>query len=547
MNWLKNIKENSITFLIYTILLMIVTNGVLDYYYRITLEKHEAIANEVEDAKSNMTYLLNALQNIDVGFRGYYIVPKEQLLSPYKTAKEQLKENIRHIESIMRNQGLVVDDFKPVKDAFNDYILLIEKLIQWRDEGRIADIENVVNDDPGRELWLVYDGFNKKFQPQQNEILAKSEKEISSAILVSSLVRLSMLIFGIPTLIIVAVRLNRAQRKRKELFTNLDESNKRYLFNPKEGQDGDRVEEQAIIKSLISNLQKAAEFIANIAKGNYEMQWAGLNEKNKKDNEENLVGELLKMRDQMVKVRQEDQKRMWVTEGISLFSEIVRQHQDNMEMLSDTLTSQIAKYLKANQVYLYFVSDNDDNDELILELFGCYAYDKKRYVEKTIEIGQGLVGQTYLEKSTNYLTKIPDNYVTITSGLGEATPNCLVIVPLKFNDAVEGILEIASFKPFQQHEIDFLERIGEIIASAIINIRGAVKMKKMMEIMQVQSEEMRAQEEEMRQNMEELQATQEEMSRKAQEYQGLLVEKETLIEQYAKEITALKEKKASAE
>lgn len=541
MNWLKNIKENSIIFLIYAILLMIVTNGILDYYHRQTLAKHEAIAGEVEEAKNNMTYLLNALQNIDVGFRGYYIVPKEQLLSPYKGAKEQLKENFRNIERIMSNQGLAVEEFKPVKDAYNNYISLIERLIEWRDEGRMADIENVINEDPGRDLWLIYDAFNKKFQPKQNEILAESETQISRAIMISSWVRLSMLIFGIPTLVIVAIRLNRAQKRRKELFLSLDESNRKYLFNSKEGQDNDKVEEHTIIQSLITNLQKAAEFISNIAKGNYEIQWEGLNENNKKENENNVVGELLKMRDQMVNVRQEDQKRMWTTEGISLFSEIVRQHQDNMEVLSDTLTSQIAKYLKANQVYLYFVSDEED--ELVLELFGCYAYDKKRYVEKTIEPGQGLVGQTYLEKSTNYLTKIPANYVTITSGLGEATPNCLVIVPLKFNDIVEGILEIASFKPFEQYEIEFLERIGEIIASAIINIRGAVKMKKMMETMQVQSEEMRAQEEEMRQNMEELQATQEEMSRKAQEYQGLLEEKESMIEKYVEEINSLKESK----
>lgn len=542
MKWLKNIKENSIIFLIYAILLMIVTNGVLDYYYRKTLEKHEATAKEVQDVKNHMTHLLNTLQNMDVGFRGYYIVPKEQLLSPFIQAKGQLGENMKNIERIMHAQGLPVEEFKPVKDAFYEYALLIDQLVQWRDEERLSDIENVINDDPGLDLWLVYDAFNQKFQAKQNEILAKSERIISRAMTISSLVRLSMLVFGIPTLIIVAIRLNRAQRRRKELFISLDESNKKYLFNSNEDQDDDRVDEQEIIKSLIANLQKAAEFISNIAKGNYEIQWAGLNEKNKKDNEENLVGELLKMRDQMVNVRQEDQKRMWVTEGISLFSEIVRQHQDNMEMLSDTLTSQIAKYLKANQVYLYFVSDEDE--ELVLELFGCYAYDKKRYVEKTIAPGQGLVGQTYLEKSTNYLTKIPPNYVNITSGLGEATPNCLVIVPLKFNDIVEGILEIASFKPFQQHEIEFLERIGEIIASAIINIRGAVKMKKMMETMQVQSEEMRAQEEEMRQNMEELQATQEEMSRKAQEYQGLLEEKESMIEKYVEEINSLKESKA---
>src|SRR5699024_10118150 len=192
----------------------------------------------------------------------------------------------------------------------------------------------------------------------------------------------------------------------------------------------------------------------------------------------------------------------------------------------------------ANQAFLYFVSDKDD--KVVLELFGCYAYDRKRYLEKTIEPGQGLIGQTYLEKSITHLKNIPQNYVQITSGLGEATPNSLLIVPLKFNDEVEGVLELASFQTFQQHEIDFLERIGEIIASAIVNIRGAIKMQSLMQSMQIQSEEMKSQEEEMRQNMEELQATQEEMSRKAEEYQNIIKEKENIIQQSAKELAQLK-------
>lgn len=535
---MKRIKENSIIFLIFSILFFITTNGVLDFYYRAMVEKHENVIKEVDSAKQSMASLLDGLKNIDLGFRGYYIVQKPHLLVPYEGALTNIPREFKNIEAILAKQGLSTKELIPVKKSFEAYMELMNEMILWRDEGRTSAIDSVINLDPGYDLWMVYDTYEKEFQKQQAAVLAKSEKQSKVAILISTIVRLSLLFFGIPTLVIVVFRLNKERKRRRDLFADLDQNNKKFLFDPKTNEAG-VIEERSIINALISNLQKASEFISNIAQGNYEAKWEGLNENNKNANQENLVGELLKMRDQMIKVKQEDNIRMWVTEGISKFSEIVRQHQGEIEQLSDKITSDVAKYLKANQVFLYFVSDKDD--QTVLELFGCYAYDRKRYLEKIIQPGQGLVGQAYLEKSTNHLIKIPQNYVQITSGLGEATPRSLLIVPLKFNDEVEGVLEIASFSAFEQYEIDFLERVGEIIASAIVNIRGAIKMKNLMQTMQMQSEEMKAQEEEMRQNMEELQATQEEMSRKAKEYQAVIVEKETLIEHKVKEIAAIKQ------
>jgi PAS domain S-box-containing protein len=122
-----------------------------------------------------------------------------------------------------------------------------------------------------------------------------------------------------------------------------------------------------------------------------------------------------------------------------------------------------------------------------------------------------------MERRTIFLKEVPQDYVSITSGLGGANPSSLLIVPLRVNDQIEGVLEIASFKEYKDHEIGFVEQVGEIIASTISNERINYKTRKLLEESQQHAEELRAQEEEMRQNMEEMQATQEQMHRQTEE------------------------------
>ncbi len=214
----------------------------------------------------------------------------------------------------------------------------------------------------------------------------------------------------------------------------------------------------------------------------------------------------------------EEKKRQWAADGIAQISEIVRKSSGN-EDIFDLLIAATVKYTKANQGGMFVVDRIDENNKTI-ELAACYAYERKKFIEKTITPGEGLVGQAFLEKEPLYFTEIPENYVKITSGLGKATPTSLLIVPMKVNEAVEGILEIASFQTFEEYEITFFQNLGEVIASFIQNERIMQQTRQLLAQAQEQSEEMRAQEEEMRQNMEELQATQEEMHRKEKEYQG---------------------------
>ena len=195
--------------------------------------------------------------------------------------------------------------------------------------------------------------------------------------------------------------------------------------------------------------------------------------------------------------------------------------------------------------------EGEENQEKYLKLVAAYAFDREKYLKKQINIGEGLAGTVALEKKTIFLKDIPDDYMSITSGMGGAKPRSLMIVPLIFNEEVTGVLELASFDEFQPHEIEFVENIAESTALTLNSVRLNVYTKVLLEESNERAEELAAQEEEMRQNLEELKATQEEMQRikekeAAQEAKRREQEKQVL-EQMKKKNDELQEKTKALE
>jgi len=174
--------------------------------------------------------------------------------------------------------------------------------------------------------------------------------------------------------------------------------------------------------------------------------------------------------------RKEDEQRNWSAEGLAKFAEILRTEKDDIEELSYSIISNLVKYIDANQGGFYLLDDTDPGDKFF-NLTACYAYERRKYADKRIDWGEGLVGACALEKQTTHLTKVPESYLKITSGLGSSNPKNIILVPLRVNDEVHGVLEIASFNSFEKYKVEFVEKVAESIASTIssvkINIRTA--------------------------------------------------------------------------
>lgn len=285
---------------------------------------------------------------------------------------------------------------------------------------------------------------------------------------------------------------------------------------------GDEISQMssALSKSIDGLLTKT-EFAASIGKGELNAELTLLSQ-------EDILGKsLIEMRDSLRRAQQEEltrkeieAKRQWNNEGLAKFGDILRQNNDNLNRLGDEVVKNLVWYLKASLGGLFVRNENGDSDTL--ELVSAFAYDRKRFLMKSFKLGDGLIGTCALEKETIYLTELPQDYIEVTSGLGDANPSAILLIPLKIEEEVLGVIELASLNKFLPHEIELCEKLAESIASTLRTVRINNKTNELLRKSQEQTEIMVSQEEEMRQNMEELQATQEEAARKTFEMEGLI-------------------------
>jgi len=413
---------------------------------------------------------------------------------------------------------------------------LIGKFIQ-NDTGADSDIlekiksgqefSNAISESDGKKFWTsyapIYIGesptpWSFGFAVPVNIIMAEERATLQKSILVGSI----GLILTAVIIWIIAHSISRPVIRTTKVLSDLAkgdiDASKKVLIKTSDeiGEMGNSV------NTLIDGLNKTAVFAQEIGKGNLDKEFEMLSD------QDVLGNSLLEMRESLKKAKKQeelrksaDQKLHWATQGLAKFAETLRQNTGDMQEFSYNIISNLVKYINGNQGGLFTIND-DDKSDVFIELLSFYAYERRKYMEKRIEPGVGLIGRCVQEQKTIYMTELPENYVNITSGLGESVPNSLLIVPLKVNDEIFGVVELAGFNEFEDHVIKFVEEVGESIASTISTTKINIRTNQLLEQSQQQSEEMAAQEEEMRQNMEELQATQEEAGRRSAEMQGLL-------------------------
>ena len=281
---------------------------------------------------------------------------------------------------------------------------------------------------------------------------------------------------------------------------------------------GDEIEEISIaLNKSIHGLIDKTKFAEKIGKNEYDTKLELLS------NNDTLGHSLVEMQKNLIDAKKieaerqkEDKKRQWSNEGLAKFADIFRQNNNSIKEISSIFTKELIKYNHANQGTLFLKEENT------FRSMSTYAYDRDKFMNAEIIPGEGLIGACIIEKKSTYLTDIPQGYIKITSGLGDATPSALFICPIQTDTEVLGIIEIASFTEFEEYQRIFIETVCSNFASIVETVKVNEQTQILLEQTQQQAEEMKAQEEEMRQNLEELQATQEEIAIKSIEMNSIL-------------------------
>jgi CHASE3 domain sensor protein len=508
----KFLVNNSVVLIIGSALIVSMVMAIRNHFI---IKENEALLKQTELVSERTKEILSrTMHGLDLGVRGYSLTLEDNMLIPYREAVEKNDATFRELETqLTAQQYPSLDKLAALKAEVHSYVEYCNQMINVAKDST-AQLIAMLKEDRGYAVWKKYDEFSRPLFEFEDHLHQKAMADYNAAIRNNLFLQISMVLLGLPALFLFISRIHKERNARQRLLHNMEENDRQYVFNPGTNH---RATPDEVINTSIRNVRQASDFIKGIANGNYGVSWEGINEQNRTVNQETLAGNLLHLREQLRKVKVADDQRNWLNEGLAQFSELVRNHQSNSEQLADRCVSFLTKHLKAQQGSLFVVTDDGYSQHL--KLASCFAFDKKKFVTKEIDIGSGLVGQAFLEGELVQLKQIPQGYMKITSGLGEATPNHLVIVPLKYDLKTVAVLEIASFNVFADHEIEFLKKAGEFLASAILSTQTTNKMSQLLEQARVNEEGMRQREEEMRQNMEELQATQEELVRKEREMQ----------------------------
>ena len=272
-------------------------------------------------------------------------------------------------------------------------------------------------------------------------------------------------------------------------------------------QSGDEIGDMATTTNhLVKSLRDTAEFAKKIGEGKFDAEF------NSSGQEDILGNALLNMRDNLIVAEKTEKERNWIITGVAEVGNIIRTYND-LEILGDEIIKYIINKIDAVQGAFYVVND-DDEDRPYLEMKASYAYNRKKHLIARFKFAEGLVGQAAAERDTILRIEIPEDYVSVTSGiLGDKKPTCILIVPLITDEKVYGALEFAGFNRFDEGKIKFVEELSLILARTIFNIKVNERTKQLLEESQAMSGELQEKQEVLRQNAEEMQATQEELQR----------------------------------
>ncbi|HEY9881567.1 MAG TPA: CHASE3 domain-containing protein, partial [Leptolyngbyaceae cyanobacterium] len=455
------------------------------------------IANSREESRAyqvlgQLNELEMQLANAETGQRGYILTGRPSYLTPYDNALDVIDQNYKALQALTTdnpNHQRRLDTLEPLIEA---RLNRLREGLRLRDTQGFAAAQAFILSDEGRRLMQQIRNLTAEMKTEEQALLLQRSEKSQ----IAAQQTLETIAYGVPAAFIVLSLVG---------FW--------------------------LSRNISQPLRQLSDTAERIADGDLSVT---LTDTDGQDE----TGVLTRTFNQMVRnlrdTIQANENQRWLKSNLADLSQSL-QGQRDLESIAHLVLIKLAPLVEAQQGVFYQLDKAADPP--ILKLLSSYAYQERKHLANQFRLGEGLVGQCALEKQRILLTEVPGDYIRISSGLGEAPPLNILVVPILFEAEVQGVLELASFHRFTDLQLTLVEETSTLTGVMFNAIAAYLQTQDLLQESQALTEELRHRQEELMQSNQLL----EERTQSLQESEFLLQQQQEELQQSNEELQQLNE------
>ena len=470
--------QRKILIAIGALLLLFVTSGLVTLQSVSRQTTSSDWARHTNEVKIELAETVRALQTSQIGARGYLLTQRPAELAAFHQANHDLTESISKLRQLTSDN--------PLQQARIDELQAMS--IKWQQEVSslaMDAVKDITTPDPAAAA-------------------------LQRASILSSY--LSHLSVRVPDIL--------------ALIQEMDDHESKLLDEREHAEHRDALEVQAVtwitmVLSLVLGIsviimtfrlitrpiRRMTDLMTRLAAHDHTIEIRQLERRDE-------IGEIARALQVFQQMAIETSAQTWVKTQVSQIATELQAVSDTREF-ADQLTGALVPLLQGGVGVFYMYDENDRS--LLLE--GSYGYQHRRHLSTHYALGEGLVGQCAVERKPITLRDVPDDYVRIHSGTGEAVPRTVNVLPLLLRDKLLGVLELATFHPLTEPQERLLSELLPIASLSLENLGRAIRTESLLKRTREQADELRDSEETLRHQQQDLRTTNEELNAKTRELQ----------------------------
>ncbi|MEH1860919.1 MAG: response regulator [Nostoc sp.] len=463
------------------------TIGLVSYQSTNQLIETSGKESHTYQVLSQLEELNLQLTNAETGQRGYVLTGEQRYLEPYNVAIQVLDQKVKDLQKLTADNPKQQQQLDVLQPLITQKLDELKETIDLRQNQGFEASQKVVLTDRGKQLMSEIRKVIQTMEHEENTLLKQRSEKAQAA----ARQTLASIAYSIPLFSLLLALIG-----------------------------------FALTRHISEPLKRVSDLAQKLADGDL---LVSLPDSDRQDE----IGVLTRTFNQMIvnlrNTTQKNEEQNWLKSNLAEFTQML-QGQRNLESASHLILSNLAPLVGASQGVFYVM--DSIGDQPVLKLLSGYAYKERKNLANQFRMGEGLVGQSALEKQRILLTEVPNDYIRISSGLGEAPPLNIIVLPILFEAQVNAVIELASFGPFSKLHLTFLEQLSENLGVFLNNITSQLQTQQLLEESVALTEELQTQQEELQQSNQRL----EEQAQELEESQFLVKQSNEELQQLNEEL-----------